>query len=226
MRPAWSVGRVIGVLLLVLFVLLALGFIPLVPISTAAFLEQASGISTQIRLAVILLFASGALTIGISITGFPVFRQYSFRMALWFLTVSIIWFAMQAIDNAHILSMLSLSQRYAQGGASSPELFGALGDFARSSRVWAHYTTLLVIEIWFFVLYALLFRFSLVPRPLAGFAVMMVFVHAAGITLPMFLGYNRMLVLAYALALSHLAVGTWLVVKGFDGTRVPPSTAA
>jgi hypothetical protein len=47
----------------------------------------------------------------------------------------------------------------------------------------------------------------------------MVIVHAAGITLPMFLGYSRVLVLAYSLALSHLAVGTWLVVKGFDEAR-------
>jgi hypothetical protein len=137
-------------------------------------------------------------------------------MALWFLALSVIWFSMQAVDNAHILSMLSLSQHYAQGGASNAELFGALAELAGSSRVWAHYTELLVIEIWFFVFYGLLFRFSLVPRPLAGFGFIMVMVHAAGITLPMFLGYGRMLVLAYSLALSHLAVGSWLVVKGFD----------
>jgi hypothetical protein len=35
----------------------------------------------------------------------------------------------------------------------------------------------------------------------------------------MFLGYSRVLVLAYSLALSHLAVGAWLVVKGFAEAR-------
>lgn len=223
MRTIQSVGRIIGILLLVQFVVLALGFISLVPITTSAFLEDAAGISLQIRVAVLLLFASSALTIGIAIAGFPVFREYSYGIALWFLAISIIWFSMQAVDNAQILSILSLSQHYAQGGASNAELFGALGELARSSRVWGHYTELLVIEAWFFVFYGLVFRFSLVPRLLAGFGLIMVIVHAAGITLPMFLGYSRMLVLAYSLALSHLAMGTWLAVKGFDqGRRLGP----
>jgi hypothetical protein len=216
MRSAKSIGRIIGVLLLVQLVVLALPFILLLPITTSTFLENAAAISVQIRMAVLLLFASSALTVGIALAGFPVFREYSYRMALGFLAVSIIWFSMQAVDNVHILYMLSLSQQYAQGGASNAELFGALATAVRSTRVWAHYTELLVIDIWFFVLYSLLFRFSLVPRALAGFAMIMVIVHATAITLPMFIGYSRVMVLAYSLALSYLAVGIWLVVKGFD----------
>jgi hypothetical protein len=216
MRSAKSTGRIVGVLLFVQLVVLALPFILLLPITTPDFLENAAGISSQIRVAVLLLFASSALTIGIAIAGFPVFREYSHRMALWFVAWSVIWFSVQAVDNINILSMLSLSQQYAQGGASSAELFGALAASVRSTRVWSHYTELLVIDAWFFVFYGLLFRFSLVPRALAGFALIMVVVHAAAISLPMFLGYGRVMVLAYSLTLSYLAVGTWLVVKGFD----------
>jgi hypothetical protein len=165
---------------------------------------------------VLLLFAGGAVTIGIAIAGFPVFREYSYRMALWFVALSIIWFSMQAVDNIHILSMLSLSQQYTQGGAVNAELFGALATAVSSTRRWAHYTELLVIDCWFFMFYCLLFRLSLVPRPLAGFGLIMVLVHTAAITLPPFIGYSNVLVLAYSLALSYLAVGSWLVVKGFE----------
>jgi hypothetical protein len=203
-------------MLFVQLVVLALGFILLLPITTPDFLENAAGASSQIRAAVLTLFACGALTIGIAIVGFPVFREHSHRMALWFLAFSVIWFTMQAVDNIHILSVLSLSQQYAQGGAASAELLGALATSARSARVWAHYTELLVIDSWFFVFYGLLFRFALVPRALAGFGLIMIMVHAAAITLPMFVGYSRVMVLAYSLTLSYLAVGTWLVVKGFD----------
>ena len=216
MRSAKSTGRIIGILLFVQLVVLALGFILLLPITTSAFLENAAGVAFQIRAAVFLLFAGGAVTIGIAIAGFPIFREYSYRMGLWFLAFSIIWFSMQAVDNIHILSMLSLSQQYAERGASNAELFGALATTVRSTRVWAHYTELLVIDTWFFVFYSLLFRFSLIPRALAGFGLIMVIVHAAAIPLPMFLDYNRVMVLAYSLTLSYLAVGTWLVVKGFD----------
>lgn len=215
MRTAKSTGRIVGVLLFVQLVGLTLAFILLLPMGTLAFLENAAGLSFQIRAAVLLLFASGAVTIGIAITGFPVFREYSHRMALWFLALSIIWFAMQAVDNIHILSMLSLSRQYAEGGALNSELFRVLAASVRSTRVWAHYTELLVIDIWFFLFYGLLFRFSLIPRPLAGFGLIMVIVHALAIPLPMFIGYSRVMLLAYSLALSYLAIGTWLVVKGF-----------
>ena len=216
MRSAKSMGRFIGMLLFVQLVGLSLPFILLMPITTAGFLENAAGIALQIKVAVFLLFANGALAIGIAILAFPVFREYSYRMALWFVALSVIWFAMQAVDNVHILSMLSLSQQYAAGGASNAELFGVLGAAVRSTRKWAHYTELLVIETWFFVFYVSLFRFVLVPRVLAGFGLIMVIVHAAGITLPMFVGYSSVPLLGFSLALSHLALGTWLVVKGFE----------
>jgi hypothetical protein len=141
-------------------------------------------------------------------------------MTLGLLAVSVLWFAMQAVDNVHILSLLSLSQRYVDSGATNAELLDALGAAARSTRRWAHYTELLVIESWFFVFYGLLYRLSLVPRPLAGFGLLMVLVHAAGITLPTFLGRDSVPAMAYSLALSSLAVNGWLLVKGFaEGPR-------
>jgi hypothetical protein len=216
MPAAKRVGRIIGMLLFVQLVGLTVPFILLLPLATTGFLETAAGLASQIRVAVLLLFANGAVTIGIAIAAFPVVRESGLRMALGLLAASVLWFAMQAVDNAHILSMLSLSQRYAEGGASNAELFGALGALARSSRRWAHYTELLVIEAWFLVFYGLLFRLSLIPRLLAGFGLMMVIVHAAGITLPVFTGYGSMPTLGFALALSHLSVGGWLVAKGFD----------
>ena len=219
MPPAKRVGRIIGMLLFVQLVGLTVPFILLMPLATTGFLETAAGLASQIRVAVLLLFANGALTIGIAIAAFPVIRESGLRMALWLLATSILWFAMQAVDNAHILAMLSLSQRYAEGGASNAELFGALGTLARSSRRWTHYTELLVIEAWFLVFYGLLFRLSLVPRLLAGFGLMMVILHAAGITLPMFTGYGSVPMLGFSLALSHLSVGGWLVAKGFDEAR-------
>jgi hypothetical protein len=216
MTPAKSVGRTIGMLLLVQLLGLSLPFILLMPAVTTGFLETAAGLASQVRIAVLLLFALGALTIGIAIAAFPVVREHSDGMALGLLAVSIIWFSLQAVDNAHILTMLSLSQRHVEGGASNAELFGALGELARSTRRWVHYTELLVIETWFFVFYGLLFRLSLVPRTLAGFGLIMVLVHAVGITLPMFVGFGATPALGFSLALSHLAVGGWLVAKGFD----------
>jgi hypothetical protein len=165
---------------------------------------------------VLLLFANGALTIGIAVAAFPFLCQRSYRLTLGLLALSVLWFAMQAVDNVHILALLSLSQRHAEAGAANTDLLGALGAAARSSRRWAHYTELLVIESWFFLFYGLLFRLSLIPRTLAGFGLIMVLVHAAGITLPTFVGHDSVPTMAYSLALSSLAINGWLLVKGFD----------
>ena len=221
MGSARSLGRMTGVLLFIQLVGLTLPFILLMPITTPDFLTDAAGVAGQIRAAVLLLFANGALTIGIAVAAFPFLCQRSYRMTLGLLAVSVLWFAMQAVDNVHILSLLSLSQRYAEEGASNAELLRALGAAARSTRRWAHYTELLVIESWFFVFYGLLFRLSLVPRPLAGLGLLMVLVHAAGITLPTFLGHDSIPAMAYSLALSSLAVNGWLLAKGFDEGRPP-----
>ncbi len=221
MKSAKSVGRIIGMLLFVQLVGLILPFILLLPITTSSFLENAAGVASQIKVAVFLLFANSTLTIGIAIVGFQAFREYSYRMALWLLAFSVIWFSMQAVDNAHILSILSLSQQYAQEGTSNAGLFGVIGAAARSTRIWAHYTELLVIDIWFFVFYSMLFRFALVPRALAGFGLIMVIVHTTAITLPKFIGYSSVPALGVALAVSHLALGAWLVVKGFGEHHMP-----
>jgi len=220
MRSAKSVSRLIGVLLFVQLVGLSLPFILLMPAITPGFIENAAGMASQIKVAVFLLFANGALTIGIAIAAFAVFREHSYGMALWFLAFSIIWFSLQAVDNAHILSMLSLSRQYADGGGANAELFQTLGKAARSTRIWVHYTELLVIDTWFFLFYSMLFRFKLVPRALAGFGLIAVILHTAGITLPVFLGYSSVMPMGFSLALSHLAVGTWLLVKGFK-ERLP-----
>jgi hypothetical protein len=204
---------------LVQLVLLILPFILLLPMTTSAFLQEAAARALQIRVAVLLLFANGALTIGIASAAFPVLREYGYRMALWLPAMSVIWFALQAVDNAHILNMLSLSQRYVEGGGSNPELFGALGELARSSRRWAHYAALLAIEGWFFAFYGLLFRSRLLPRPLAAFGMIMVLLHAAGITLPAFTGVAGVPALAVSLLVSQLALAGWLVAQGFRVTK-------
>jgi Domain of unknown function (DUF4386) len=215
MSPAKRVGRLIGTLLLVQLVGLILPFVLVLPITTADFMEHAPAAAPQIRLAVLLLFANGVLTLYVAISAYPLLREYGHRLALWLFAMSVLWLSMQAVDNAHIMSMLSLSQRYAELGAASPELLGTLAQLARSSRRWMHYTELLAIEGWFLVFYAVLFRCGLVPRPLAAFGMLMVLLHAAGITLPMFIGYGSMPQLAVSLGLSHLALAGWLVVRGF-----------
>lgn len=217
MRDAKSTGRIIGLLLFVQLAGLIVPFVLLRPLTMGSqnYLANAAGYSFQIKTAVFLLFANCALTIGITIAAFRVFRQYSEAMTLWLFAVSVIMFSLQAVDNVHVLSMLSLSQQYAQAGGPA-ELFQTLATAVGSTRRWAHFTELLVIDCWIFLLYSVLYRFRLVPRSLAAFGLITVMLHFTGIPLPGFLGYSSVTLLGVPMALSHMALALWLLTKGFE----------
>ena len=123
-------------------------------------------------------------------------------------------FTLQAVDNAHVLSMVSLSQQFAQAGGPD-DVFQTLAAAAGSTRRGVHYSELLAIDAWIFMLYSALFRFELVPRALAGFGLLTVVLHLTGITLPSWLGYASMMLLGASMALGHTALAGWLMAKGF-----------
>src|SRR5258705_8813901 len=119
MRSAKSTGRIIGPLLLLQLAGLMVPFILMLPATAGGpsdFLANAAAISFQIKLAVFLLFANCALTIGISVAAYPLFRQHGPSLAILLVAASVIMFALQAVDNAHLLTMLSLSESYAEAG--------------------------------------------------------------------------------------------------------------
>jgi Domain of unknown function (DUF4386) len=223
MKSAKSTGRIVGMLLLVhLAAGLILPFVLLDRVRRpAGFLENAAGNSAQLRAAVFLLFVGSAVTIGIALTAWPVFRRHSSAMALWLLALAVAGFSLQAVDNAHILSMLSLSQEYAKAGAAKTELFQALAVVAGSARKWAHYTSLLVAVSWIFLLCSLLYRFRLVPRVLTALGLLGSALQITGVTLRGFLGYSPETRLAVPLAPAYVALAVWLMVKGFDERHRP-----
>jgi hypothetical protein len=227
MRSAKSVGQLIGVLLFVHLAGLIVPFVLLHPITRSSrdWIANAAANSSQIKVAVFLLFANCALTIGVAIAAWPVFRRYSERMALWLVALGVIMFTLQAVDNAHVLSMVSLSQQYVQAG-SPDDVFQTLAATAGSTRRWVHYSELLAIDAWIFMLYSVLFRFRVVPRALAIFGLLTVMLHFAGITLPLWLGYPGVTLMGASMALSHIALALWLTARGFEERRHPVDAEA
>ena len=224
MRTAKSTGRIIGILLLLqLAAGLMLPFILMGSLiqGSPGFLTAAAENSFQIRMAVLIAFIGGALTISLGITALPVFRRYSNATALWFLAVCVVSCTLDAVHNATVLSMLSLSQEYVNGGAANPELYQVLGKAVASTRRWAHLTQLVAIGGWIFVFYSSLWRFILIPRALATLGLIGIALQFTGVTLMMFLGYRVIGEMAMPMLPIQIAVAVWLMVKGFK-ERHPP----
>ncbi len=219
MTSAKRTGRIIGVMLLLQLVGFIVPFALLHPLMSADYYSTAADYSFQIKAAVLLFFANGALTIGIAIKAWPIFRRYSEQMAIWLIVLSVIMFVLQAVDNVHIMSMLSLSQQYVENGAAT-ETFGALATMVRITRRWAHYPELFAIDFWIMMFQVTVLRFALVPRLLAAFSLLTMVVHFCAIPLPGFLGYATNTNFGAAMALGLLAMSVWLMVKGFaDAVR-------
>lgn len=222
-RSGKSVGRTVGVLLLLhLAAGLTVPFILLNPlIAPPGFLANGAGIPNQVRAAVLLLSVGSAIAIGIASTAWSVFRRYSSAMALRLLALAVASFSLQAVDNAHLLSMLSLSQEYAKAGADKADLFQVPAVVVGAARKWSHYSFLLVVGSWIFLLCALLYRFRLVPRALAAFGLVGSMLQIAGVTLRGLWGYPPETRLAMPLAPAYVALALWLIVKGFDERHRP-----
>lgn len=214
-----STGRLVGALLIVQLAGFIVPFVLLLPITTGpeGYLANAAGTASQIRIAVVLLLVNGALTVAISSLVFPVVRRYHEPLALALLAAGIVMLLLQAADNVHVLSMLSLSQRYGSAGATDESLL-ALATEVGTTRKWAHYTELLAIDAWIFLFYLILFRFAIVPRALAAFGLLCVTLHFVGIPARGFLGLGPITTMGMPMALSHILIGMWLILtRGHHG---------
>ena len=227
MRSARSTGRTVGVLLLLQLALaLMVPFILLRPLTVGSpgFLTTAAENSFQIRSAVLIFFAGGALTISLGVTMFPVLRRYSNAWALWFLVICAVSFTLDAVHNATVMSMLSLSQQYVEGGAADLEPYKVVGAAVASARRWAHYSQLVAIGGWIFVFYSSLFRFALIPRALAALGLVGILLQFIGVTLLMYLGYSTVGQMAMPLLPIQITTAVWLMVKGFK--ELTPASAS
>jgi hypothetical protein len=214
MTDAKRTGRVIGVMLLLQLAGLMIGFIFLDALRSTEYLASAAGDAARIRTGVIILLANCALTIGISITAWRVIRAYSQPMAMWLIIFAVFMFVMQAVDSVHIMSMLSLSQQYAEGGGHA-DVYNALAASVRTTRRWAHYFELAAIDVWIGMFFTILLRFAFVPRWLAAIGILTVVLHFVAIPLAAFLSYGITTNLGVPMAFGLLATAVWLMVRGF-----------
>ncbi|HSE18719.1 MAG TPA: DUF4386 domain-containing protein [Pyrinomonadaceae bacterium] len=213
-----NTGRLIGLLLLLhLITGLTAPYIILRPLG--AVLDASATVDgSQVRLAVMLLFIGGALTIAIAVTGWSIFREYSFPLATWLLALAITNFALQCMENAAWMSLLTFSQEYAKASAGDVSQFHVTGIALRMIWKWVHYTHLLIMVSWIFMLGVMLWRTAVVPRALALLVSLGSLLQVTGITLPQFIPYPSPapMLMGLPLGIIYLVLAVWLMGRGFN----------
>ena len=216
MTDAKRTGRSVGLMLLLQLVGLMVGFILITdPLRSPDYLTTAAADAARIKAGVVVLLANCALAIATSVTAWRVFSEYSSQMGIWLISLGVLMFVMQAVDTVQIMSMLSLSERFVESGGAQPDIYNALAASVRTTRRFSHYLELIAIDFWYGMFYAIVLRFKLVSRLVAGFSFLTVALHFVAIPAPGFLGYGINTSLGVPLAFGMLTMSVWLIWKGF-----------
>ena len=178
------------------------------------FLVNAAAHGPQIGLSALLGIALGALFSGIAITVFPIVRAHSLAMALWLLVLGTVVIALAVVEQASVMSMVSLSEAYAKAPTTARDQFQTARVVVAAARNWLHFLARVMDGVAGFLFYATLARFALVPRPLAAPGVVTAAMQITGVAMPLF-GHDVVFPLLAPMGLAQLTLALWLLVKGF-----------
>ena len=231
MTSSTSIGRLTGALLLVQLVTgLMLPYILLHPVSarSGAFLDSAEAMEGTIRLSVLMLVVGAAVSLVMAIALWSAVRDRHPQLGLWLVALAVINVTLQLIENAHWLTLLSVSQAYSTASANADAgLFPALAPAVYAAFRWAHYSHILVVVGWLFTLFLLMARGGLAPRALALLGMGGALLHFIGITLPAFGGYRMPYpdLFGIPLAVAIVLLALWLIAKGLSApTNAEPES--
>ena len=226
MEQEKRVGRLLGIFLLVH--LIGGLILPYVLLDSAmapagTVIENAAQHSVYVRTAVVLFIAAAGLVLTIAITAWPVFRRHDERLAIAFLALATANLALQLVESGMALTLVSLGDQLAANAGDAAPLHAA-GTVAVFARRWVHFTQLLTVVSWLFVLYLTLWRTALVPSLLAALGMLTIVLQMTGVPARAIMGFDLIMPLAMPLAPVHVALAFWLIVKGLHA-RVRPEAA-
>jgi hypothetical protein len=216
---AKTAGRVVGALILAQMIAGMLVHLVLTAplFGVPGFLLNAAAHASQIAFSVLLGLAMAALSIAIVVVVFPLIRPRAEGMALALLALAAASFAVTAVEQISVMSMVSLSEAYAQAGATEREAFRGLRIVVASARNWAHYVGLIIGGGSVLLLYAAFYRLALAPRALAALGMAAAALQMAAVAMPLF-GIGIIFPLLAPLALTQLVLALWLLARGFRST--------
>ena len=221
METAVRAGRIVGVLILLQMaggglvnsVLLA----PL--LGTPGFLVNAAPHARQLGAAAVIGLVTQSLWLGIAITAFPILRPRARALALWLVALAGVVLALAVVENAAVMSMVSVSEAYAKASAVQREQLETVRVVVASARNWAHFLARIADGATIFVLYVALYRLALVPRLLAAFGMIAVLLMLTSVGRPLF-GLEVVFPMLAPLGLIQLILALWLLAKGFRAEPV------
>jgi hypothetical protein len=221
MRAARGAGAIIGVLLLLQMLGSAVVNFGLEgPLfGPPGFLRNAPLHTHQVGFAVVIALMLEALWLGIAVTVSPFGFARARALTLCLVSLAAVCVAVAVVENAGVLSMLSLSETYATASAANRPALEAVQVGVASSRNWVHYLARMLDGSAVFVLMAVFYRCALVPRALAACGMVASVMQVVGVGMPLF-GRSVIFPLLAPSGFTLLAIAVLLLVKGLGAEPI------
>lgn len=209
-------ARLIGALFLSAFVFYGVGN-GLVTATVAApgFLATIPAHETTLVLGTLLMLLDSAAVIGIAALFFPILERHGKSAAPAYLAARTVEAVLLAVGVLCLLMLLPLAQHAIDTGEASAAWARTLGSLAIQANTMAYQIASMAAGLGGVFLCWLLFRTRLIPRFLAGWGVIGYAVFVAG-AVSEILGIHIGLMLSIPGGLFEVALGVWLLLKGFQ----------
>ncbi|HEV8193506.1 MAG TPA: DUF4386 domain-containing protein [Ktedonobacterales bacterium] len=212
-------SRLIGALFLAGFLSYGVGFALVTSVvGTPDFLATISAnknLQTILILGAFLMVLNSLVDVGKGVLFFPILEPHGKRIALTYLATMIVEVVLLAVGVLALLMLVPIAQQGVDAGQAGVGWATALGALALQANGMAYQIAEMVLGLGAIFLCALLFRTQLIPRLLAGWGVLGYALLAAGAIAEIF-GTHLGLVLSIPGGLFEVALGFWLLIKGFQ----------
>ena len=209
-------GRIVGVLLLIIFILgiTIFQFLQGSVLFGDEYLTQTSSHSFQIIFSALLGILSGILSVIIAVILLPVIKRQSPTLGPLYIAFCILYFIAIAIDNISILSMLELSNAYVQSEGVDLITLTTMGGIFYQIHWWTHYLSLLISCFPVFTLFYTFYFTRLIPILLSIFGMFAALLMLVEILFSIF-GHGISMNMMIPIALIQVTLPLWLIIRGF-----------
>ena len=193
--------------------------VALTPVLTGTdYLTRFSAPTNQVAGAVLLYLIADFACVGIAISMYPVLKKWNASLALGSVIFRTLEAAFYMVGVVSLLSLLTLSQQFANAGAADRASLQAIGDLLVSVKNHAGLAAVFGFCLGAFMYYTLFFQSRLIPRWLSGFGIVAIIMMTVACVLSLFSGnlITSYIPLAFPIFVQELVLAVWLIVKGFN----------
>ncbi|KEQ27580.1 DUF4386 domain-containing protein [Paenibacillus tyrfis] len=186
--------------------------------SAPDYLKDVYSKKDQVILGVLLELINSVAVVGIAIVLFPILKKHNEKIALGYIGFRVIEAMLLIVGTIGPLVLIRVSQEYIQAGAPAHSSFHTVGALAAEGSFLVFQLAMIVLGLYSLLFCTLLYRTKLIPRFLSVLG-LIGYASLSASAIAELMGHNGMVLYAPG-ALFEIMMPLWLIVKGFDASRI------